>query len=109
MIEARNLWDLIEQRAALTPDALLAVDEEDRRLSFAEYKAACERCAAGLSKLGEGEGTPVSWMLPTWLESLVLVGGLTRLAARQNPVLPIYRGPRSRVIKEVRPANIGPL
>ncbi|MCZ6570085.1 MAG: AMP-binding protein [Deltaproteobacteria bacterium] len=91
MIEARNLWQLIERRAAHTPDALLAVDEEDRRLSFAEYKVAAERCAAGLSELGVGEGTPVSWMLPTWLESLVLVGGLTRLAARQNPVLPIYR------------------
>ncbi len=98
MIEAGNLWELIERRAAFTPDALLAVDEEDRRLSFAEYKTASERCAAGLLELGVGEGTPVSWMLPTRLESLILIGGLTRLAARQNPVLPIYRQRETRFI-----------
>ena len=46
MIEARSLWELIERRAALTPDALFGVDEEERRLSFAEYQAAAERAAA---------------------------------------------------------------
>ena len=30
-------------------------------------------------------------MLPTWLESLVLVAALSRLGALQNPVLPSYR------------------
>jgi cyclohexanecarboxylate-CoA ligase len=34
----------------------------------------------------------VSWELPTWNESLVLVGALARLGARQNPLIPIYRG-----------------
>src|SRR5205823_1357166 len=41
--------------------------------------------------LGVGEGTAVSWALPTWIESLVLVGALSRLGAVQNPILPIYR------------------
>ncbi len=36
-------------------------------------------------------GTSVSWELPTWNESLVLVGALSRLGARQNPIIPIYR------------------
>ena len=34
----------------------------------------------------------MSWELPTWIESLVLVGALARLGASQNPLIPIYRG-----------------
>lgn len=86
-----GLWELVRRRAEAAPDALLAVDETDRRLGFAEYRAASERCAAALAARGVGEGTPVSWVLPTWLEALVLVGALARLGARQNPILPIYR------------------
>lgn len=91
MIEARSFWDLAGQRAALTPDALFAVDEDNRKLSFREYLEAAERCAAGLAELGVGAEMPVSWMLPTWLESMILVGALSRLGAVQNPILPIYR------------------
>ncbi len=89
--EWTSLWDLVEQRADATPDARLAIDEDDRTLTFGEYRAACERAAAGLAALGVGEGTNVSWQLPTWLESMVLVGALARLGAVQNPILPIYR------------------
>jgi cyclohexanecarboxylate-CoA ligase len=89
--DARSLWELIERRVAETPDATMAVDEDGRTLTFREYHDAAERAAAGLAELGVGEGTPVSWALPTWLESLVLVGALTRLGAVQNPILPIYR------------------
>ncbi len=86
-----SLWDLIEQRAAASPDAPFGIDENDRSLTFAEYRDACNRAAAGLAELGVGEGTNVSWQLPTWLESMVLVGALARLGAVQNPMLPIYR------------------
>ena len=86
-----TVWQLVEERAAATPDALFAVDERDRRLDFAGYREAALRCAAGLHARGIGPGTPVSWMLPTSLEALVLCGALARLGAVQNPVLPIYR------------------
>lgn len=89
--EPHTLWGLIEARAAATPDAVLGVDEESRGLTYGEYRDAAERAAAGLAALGIGEGTAVSWQLPTWLESLVLVGALARLGAVQNPMLPIYR------------------
>ena len=91
MIAATGLWELVERRVQATPDALFAVDEQDRKLSFADYRDAALRCAAGFQARGVGEGTAVSWMLPTWLESLVLVAALARLGARQNPILPIYR------------------
>ncbi|MFQ5513954.1 MAG: AMP-binding protein [Myxococcota bacterium] len=91
MIEATGLWELIERRAERTPEALFAVDEEDRRLSFRAYREACERCAAGLRGLGVEPGGRVSWILPTWLETMILTGALARLDAVQNPILPIYR------------------
>ena len=91
MIEAATLRELIDERAARSPDALFAVDENDRRLSFGEYRSATLSCAAGLQDVGIGPSTPVSWMLPTRLEALVLVGALSRLGAIQNPILPIYR------------------
>ncbi len=86
-----SLWDLIVQRADDTPDARFVVDEAGRALTFSEYRDACLHAAAALHDRGIGEGDVVSWQLPTWIESMVLVGGLARLGAVQNPILPIYR------------------
>ncbi|HMT23135.1 MAG TPA: AMP-binding protein [Microthrixaceae bacterium] len=90
-LAGQTLWDLIDARVAATPDAVLAVDETGRRVTFAEYAEAAERAAAGFAAMGIGEGSVVTWQLPTWIESLVLVAALSRLGAVQNPVLPIYR------------------
>jgi len=89
---APTLWQLIEERAAATPDAVLAHEDTGKELTFAGYRDACLRAAAGLfTDHGVTAGTSVSWELPTWNESLVLVGALCRLGARQNPLIPIYR------------------
>ena len=69
----------------------MAVDEDGRTLTFAEYRDWCERAAAGFQDLGLSEGDVVSWQLPTWFESTVLVGALARLGVTQNPIIPIYR------------------
>ncbi|MEP6625209.1 MAG: AMP-binding protein, partial [Acidimicrobiia bacterium] len=86
-----SLWDLIVQRVEDTPGGRFVIDEDGRTLTFAEYRDSCERAAAALAARGIGEGDVVSWQLPTWIESMVLVGGLARLGAVQNPILPIYR------------------
>ncbi len=91
MIDAPTLWELIDARAAATPDALLAVDDREETLTFGAYRDAVLRCAAGLAARGVGAGTPASWILPTRLEAIVLSGALARLGAVQNPILPIYR------------------
>ncbi len=91
MIDAPTLWDLIERRAEATPNALFAVDENDRRLDFEQYRSAAEAAAAALCMRGVGEDTPVAWQLPTTLEALVLCGALSRLGAVQVPILPILR------------------
>jgi acyl-CoA synthetase (AMP-forming)/AMP-acid ligase II len=90
-VDGGSLWELVEARAAATPDALAAVDEDGRTLTWAEAKTEAERAAAGLARLGIGAGDVVSWQLPTWLESKILVLALGRLGAIQNPMLPIYR------------------
>ena len=91
MLQGRTLWELMERRVDATPDALMAVDEDMRTLTFAEFWTESERAAAGLAAHGIGAGDVVSWQLPTWIESLVLVAALSRLGAVQNPMLPIYR------------------
>ena len=91
MLQGRTLWELLEKRVDATPDALMAVDEDMRTITFADYWSEAERAAAGLAAQGVGEGDVVSWQLPTWIESLVLVGALSRIGAIQNPMLPIYR------------------
>jgi cyclohexanecarboxylate-CoA ligase len=92
VLEGRTLWELVERRAEATPDALMAVDELGRELTFGAYRDQIEVAAAGLATVhGIGAGDVITWQLPTWLESMVLVGAISRLGAVQNPVLPIYR------------------
>jgi cyclohexanecarboxylate-CoA ligase len=86
-----DLWPLLDARAAATPDAQFALDERGRTLTFAQFRDAALRCAAGLAALGIARDVPVSWQLPTRLDALVLCAALARLGAVQNPILPILR------------------
>lgn len=88
--DARSVWELIDRRADASPDRVMLIDG-DRRTTFAEYRDLVLEAAAGYHALGVGSGDHVSWQLPTWTESAVLVGALCRLGAVQNPMLPIYR------------------
>lgn len=87
----KTLWQLVEERAAVSPNARMAYDEAGRELTFGEYHRWCERVAAGLAATGVSEGSRVSWILPSRFEALVLAGALSRLGAVQNPILTIYR------------------
>jgi acyl-CoA synthetase (AMP-forming)/AMP-acid ligase II len=88
--DAGSVWELIERRAATTPERVMLIDGE-RTTTFVQYRELVERAASGLHSLGVGADDHVSWQLPTWTESAVLVGALCRLGAIQNPMLPIYR------------------
>lgn len=91
MLRGRTLWELLDRRVDATPDALMAVDADMRTITFAEYWAEAERAAAGLLDYGVEPGSVVSWQLPNWIESLVLVGALARITAIQNPIAPSCR------------------
>ncbi len=106
MITGSTIWQLVEARAAATPEALFAVDERDRTLTFAGYRDRALRVAAGLCVRGIAADSPVSWMLPTTLEALVLAGALARLGAVQNPILPIYRERETRFVTRQTQARL---
>ncbi len=90
-VDRLALWDLIEWRAARSPDAIFAVNEAGDELSFAGYLERCRRVAAALHRLGGRRDEPVAWMLPTWIETFVVAGALARLGAVQVPLVPILR------------------
>lgn len=82
------MWDLLEQRVDETPDSLMFVDEDMRTLTFAEFWSEAELVAAGLAAAGVRAGDVVSWQLPNWIETNVLIAALARLEVVQHPVLP---------------------
>jgi acyl-CoA synthetase (AMP-forming)/AMP-acid ligase II len=91
ILEGSSLWSLIDERANRSPDALIALDEDGRRLTFGEYRERALRVAAALAERGIGAEDRVSWQLPTWIETAILAGALSRLGAVQNPIIPILR------------------
>ncbi|HSS09743.1 MAG TPA: AMP-binding protein, partial [Acidimicrobiales bacterium] len=88
---ATTVWELIDRRAAVDPDGLMLIDEHERTVSFGQFRDQAERLAAGLYDLGIKEGTPVSWQLPTRIDTIVLSAALCRLGAIQNPIIHLYR------------------
>ena len=86
-----SMWDLVDRRAQATPDRRMLVDEADREVTFGAFRDRCLVVAGGLHAMGIGPGTPVSWQLPSRIETVVLSMALARLGAVQNPVIHIYR------------------
>jgi len=88
--QARTMWDLVEARAAASPD-VVALIESDREITFGQLRDLSERVAAGLHQFGIHHGSRVTWQLPTRIETVVVSLALARLGAVQNPIIPIYR------------------
>ncbi|HVV29578.1 MAG TPA: AMP-binding protein [Mycobacteriales bacterium] len=86
-----GLWDIAVARAAATPDAVFAVDDGGRRLTFAALLRAAETRRDALAALGVRPGDVVSWQLPNWVESFVLTLALHGMGAIQNPLIMILR------------------
>jgi len=90
--DATSFWELVERRAALSPDQRFVFDDKGRSLTFQEFRDTAERVAAGLYAMGISENTPVSWQLPTQMNTVLLSVALSRLGAVQNPIIHLYRG-----------------
>lgn len=88
--ESRTLWELVQRRAALTPDRPVLL-QDDRALTFGALRDRSERVAAGLWELGVRPGSVVAWQLPTRIETALLSFALARIGAVQSPVIPFYR------------------
>jgi acyl-CoA synthetase (AMP-forming)/AMP-acid ligase II len=90
-MEGGSIWECMVDRARATPDKVMLLDGDERAMTFAEYADRAERAAAGLYEWGVRPGDTIAWQMPTWIETVVLVGALCRLGVRQVPLLPIYR------------------
>jgi len=88
-----TLAGLVAHRASLTPDALLVVDDRDRCLTASEFQQEAARVAARLTELAVLPGQLVSWIMPTGIDALLVMVGLSVVGAVQNPIIPMY-GPR---------------
>lgn len=91
ILDATTFWELLDRRAALTPDLALLIDDAGRSMTCMQVRDEVERVAAGLQDLGIGAGTRVTWVLPTRMETILLSFALSRLSAIQNPIIHIYR------------------
>lgn len=90
LLEAGSFWQLLQQRAQRTPDAVMLIDAEGIDWSFDRVARATERVAAGLLALGIRTGTSVTWQLPTSVDAVLVSLALARLGAIQNPVIHLY-------------------
>jgi cyclohexanecarboxylate-CoA ligase len=69
----------------------MAISRDGDSATYSEFARRTDAMAAGLAGHGIGGGDVVSWILPTWVDSLVLAAALSRLGAVQNPIIGIYR------------------
>jgi cyclohexanecarboxylate-CoA ligase len=88
---AGTMWELVERRAEASPRHPMLIAPDDHVTTFKEFRDRSERVAAGLQAMGVGEGSMVSWQLPTRVDTVVLSMALSRLGAVQNPIIHLYR------------------
>jgi acyl-CoA synthetase (AMP-forming)/AMP-acid ligase II len=89
--ERRALIDLLDARAAASPDRTCLVDDSGRRITCRELQQESVRVAERLAAAGIGPHSLVSWILPTSIDTFVVMAALSRLGAIQNPIIPVYR------------------
>ncbi|HEX3947310.1 MAG TPA: AMP-binding protein, partial [Acidimicrobiales bacterium] len=88
---ARTIWELVDRRAAASPDRPMLIDAAGQVLTFGAFRDRAEVVAAGLLARGVGPGSVASWQLPTRMDTVVLSMALSRLGAVQNPIIHLYR------------------
>jgi cyclohexanecarboxylate-CoA ligase len=86
-----TLVELIDHAATTWPERTMLRSRQGDNATFAEYRSRVAEMAGGLAELGVSAGDVVTWILPTWVETVVLAGALSRLGAVQNPIITIYR------------------
>jgi acyl-CoA synthetase (AMP-forming)/AMP-acid ligase II len=88
---ALTMWELVDRRAAASPDHPMLVAADGETLTFGGFRDRADRVAAGLHAMGVATGSVVSWQLPTRIDTVVLSIALSRLGAVQNPIIHLYR------------------
>ncbi|VVT00938.1 AMP-binding protein [Hoeflea sp. EC-HK425] len=91
------LWDYLNRVADQDPGRIALVHSEGR-LDYGTLRQQGLDLAAGLVALGVKPGDTVSYQLPNWAETAVIVLAAMRIGAICNPIIPIYREREVRFI-----------
>jgi acyl-CoA synthetase (AMP-forming)/AMP-acid ligase II len=86
-----GLWEAVAARARTTPEQVLLVDEEGRRMTCQEVEQGGRRMASWLQRHGLHPGDRVAWVMQTSLQAALLAIGASRAGLVQVPVVPISR------------------
>ena len=84
------LLDYFEEHLKTNPDKIALVDR-NYRLTYRDLDHKSNQLAASLHELGIVKGDVVSFQLPNWYQSSVIVFALLKLGVVINPIIPIYR------------------
>lgn len=84
------LWDYLNARRDADPGAVALVHGQGRD-SIATLCADAEALAAGLADLGARPGDVISYQMPNWRETVLIVWAALRIGAICNPIVSIYR------------------
>jgi cyclohexanecarboxylate-CoA ligase len=95
---AGNLIDAhLSAMAANAPDKVAVIDR-GHSWTYRHLDETVNRMASALSARGIGHGDVVSWMLPNWVEAIVIHLASLRMGAVSNPIIPIYRSSETAFI-----------
>ena len=99
-----SLAELVAARAAEQPGAI-AVEDGERRLTYAELDLAATSVAAGLRAAGVGDQEVVGVCLPRSWQAVCAFVGVVRAGAAYVPVVPTHPAERRRALLELAGAN----
>jgi amino acid adenylation domain-containing protein len=100
-----GLAKIVAVRAAERPGAI-AVDNGERRLSYAELDAAAANIAAGLLAAGVGDQEVVGVCLPRSWQAVCAFVGVVRAGAAYVPVVPTHPAERQRALLDLAGASV---
>lgn len=95
---AGNLIDeYLSDAVSRTPDKVAVIDR-GRSWTYQDLDRAVNRFASALRARGIVHGNVVSWMLPNWVEAVIVHLATLRIGAVSNPIIPIYRSKETEFI-----------
>ena len=93
ILGCETIWELLDARAAATPDHPMLLVDGAPPVTFGEFRARTEAVARVLVARGVEPGAPVVWQLPTSVDAVVTWAALARIGAQQVPLI-AQLGPR---------------
>lgn len=82
-----TFWAMLDERVERFGDRRILCDNHGRSIGGEAFRSRAEEVAAGLAGLGVGPGVAVSWLLPTTIDTYVVMAALARLGATQQPLI----------------------